>query len=650
MKGAIEGQKITITFPDGNKRDYESGVTPLEIAERISNSLAKKTVAAEVNGEQIDTYIPINDSAELKLITLDDKDGAVQEIIRHDAAHLMAQAVKELFPDVQVTIGPSIENGFYYDFAKEEPFRLEDLAKIEKKMKFISEQNLEVTREVWQRDDAVKFFEKQGEKYKAEIISSIPKDQDISLYKQGEFIDLCRGPHARSTNFVRHFKLTKISGAYWRGDSKNQMLQRIYGTAWAKKEQLEEYLHRIEEAEKRDHRKLGKELDLFHIQEEATGSIFWHRNGAMLYSLIQEFLSKTLVKNGYFEVRTPLLIDKVLWEKSGHWEKFRENMFIAESEDRQLALKPMNCPAHIQIYNQRVTSYRDLPYRMAEFGCCHRNEPSGALHGLMRVRGFVQDDAHIFCTEDQITDETKKFSDLLLKIYKVFGFEKVKVKFSDRPEKRSGTDETWDKAEGALKAAVEESGLEYELNPGEGAFYGPKLEFVLTDTIGRDWQCGTLQVDFVLPERLDAKYTDKDGETKVPVMLHRAVLGSFERFIGILIEHYAGRFPFWLAPTQIVVTTVTNKFDGYAEEVFKQLEQLGVRAKLDVTSDKIGYKVRKYSNLKTPMIFVVGEQEEKNKTVQVRKIGTQEQETLELSEIPNRLSGIMNVPLCDPVC
>lgn len=637
-------QHINITFPDNSVKNYQAGITAEEVALSISKSLAKKTVFAIFNGQEIDSYIPLTEDGKLELITLDDE--RVQELIRHDTAHLMAQAVKELYPEVQVTIGPAIENGFYYDFAKDSPFTPEDLPKIEKKMRFLAEQNIPVKREEWDRDEAIKFFKEQGEHFKAEIISEIPKGEIISLYRQGDFIDLCRGPHAKSTGFLKHFKLTKIAGAYWRGDSDKQMLQRIYGTAWAKKEQLDNYLEQIRLAEENDHRKLGKELELFHIQEEATGSIFWHENGTIIYQLLQDFISRTLRNNGYFEVRTPLLLDRVLWEKSGHWEKFRENMFIAESEARHLALKPMSCPGHVQIYNQKIHSYRDLPLRMAEFGHCHRNEPSGALHGLMRVRGFVQDDAHIFCEEHQITAETKKFSDLLLRVYKVFGFEDVKVKFSDRPEKRAGTDETWDKSEDALLTAIKEVGLQYALNPGEGAFYGPKLEFVLTDALGRDWQCGTLQMDFVLPERLDAKYTASDGQIKRPVMIHRAILGSMERFLGILIEHYGGRFPFWLAPTQVQIITVTNKVDDYAREVHAELLKHNVRVKLDLSADKIGYKIRKYSKLKTPMIFIIGEKEQEERAVQIRKIGSQAQETLALSAVPARLEQIKDIPNC----
>ena len=635
--------KIAITFPDGAIKEYDKNITALEIASSISKSLAKKTIAALIGDELKDSYHPITKSDTLELITIDD--ARALEIIRHDAAHLLAQAVQELYPETGVTIGPAIENGFYYDFVRDKAFTMDDLGKIEKKMHELSQKNITIEKEIWQRDAAIKFFQEKNEKYKAEIISEIPANQEITLYRQGDFIDLCRGPHARSTNFVKHFKLTKISGAYWRGDSNNQMLQRIYGTAWASKEQLEDYLHKLEEAEKRDHRKLGKELELFHIQEEATGSIFWHKQGAMIYKTLTNLISDILLKNGYFEVKTPLLIDRSLWEKSGHWDKFQEHMFIAKSEDRHLALKPMNCPAHIQIFNQGLRSYRDLPFRMSEFGCCHRNEPSGALHGLMRVRSFVQDDAHIFCTEEQITSETKKFTELLLNTYKIFGFEQVKVKFSDRPEKRSGSDEIWDKAEKSLLDAVAETNIKYELNPGEGAFYGPKLEFVLTDAIGRDWQCGTLQVDFVLPKRLGAKYIGQDSKTATPVILHRAIIGSFERFIGILIEHYAGKFPFWLAPTQVVIATVTNKSDAYAEEIYQILQNNNIRSEIDISSDKISYKIRKYSTQKIPFMFIIGEKEKSERSVQIREFGKKDQETLALSEIPNKLREINHIKI-----
>jgi threonyl-tRNA synthetase len=615
---------IDITFPDNSTKSFPKNTTLFDIAKSISPSLAKKALAAKVDDEQWDLSREIDKDAKLEIITPESKDGL--EIIRHDAAHIMAQAVKELYPDVQVTIGPAIENGFYYDFARKKPFTPEDLVVIEKRMQQITKRGDKFVREVWQRDDAVKFFEEQGEAYKAEIISSIPADQDVTLYRQGDFIDLCRGPHAPSTAKVKYYKLMKLAGAYWRGDSNNEMLQRIYGTAWDSQENLDQYLYQLEEAEKRDHRKLGRQMELFHIQEEAVGSVFWHHKGWTFYRLVEEYIREKLDRNGYKEVRTPLLIDRVLWEKSGHWEKFRENMFIAESESRHLALKPMNCPAHVQIFNHQVVSYRDLPLRMAEFGCCHRNEPSGSLHGLMRVRGFTQDDAHIFCTEEQITSETEEFSKLLLAVYKDFGFEKVSIKFSDRPEVRSGSDEVWDRAEGALKKAIDHVGLDYELNPGEGAFYGPKIEFVLTDALGRDWQCGTLQVDFVLPERLGAFYTAKNGEKKHPVMLHRAILGSFERFIGILIEQYAGKFPLWLAPVQIVVVGITNAVDDYVKEVHQQMLDNGFRAEVDIGSDKIGYKIRKYMNAKIPTMLILGEEEKKQKTVSVRSLGSEKQE------------------------
>ncbi|MBT4921665.1 MAG: threonine--tRNA ligase [Rickettsiales bacterium] len=629
--------KVELTFLDGSCKEYDAGISAFEVATSISKSLAKSSVVAKLNGEYIDLYDEINASSKLELVTLDSDEAL--EFIRHDTAHLLAQAVKEIYPEVQVTIGPAITNGFYYDFAKEKPFTEEDLVVIEKKMHFLSKQNIPIKREVWDRNEAVEFFKSIGEDYKAEIIGAIPEGEKISLYRQGDFIDLCRGPHARSTGTCKHFKLTKVSGAYWRGDSKNQMLQRIYGTAWASKEQLDTHLHNLAEAVKRDHRKLGTELDLFHIQEEAVGSVFWHKNGAILYKIIEDFIAQKLEKRDYFQVRTPILIDKALWEKSGHWEKFRENIFTVESEDRTLAVKPMNCPAHVQIFNQKVRSYRDLPLRMAEFGCCHRNESSGSLHGIMRVRSFVQDDAHIFCTEDQILSETKAFSELVLEVYKQFGFDKVKIKFSDRPETRAGSDAVWDKAEGALKSAIDQIGLEYELNPGEGAFYGPKIEFVLTDVIGREWQCGTLQVDFVLPERLDAKYISESGDHKKPVMLHRAILGSFERFIGILIEQHGGAFPFWLAPEQVAVLNITNKVDSYAEEVFEYLKDQGIRVIKDLSSDKISYKVRKYSNKKIPYLLILGEEEAKTRTVNVRTLGSQSQETLAIDDIVRKMRG-----------
>jgi threonyl-tRNA synthetase len=558
----------------------------------------------------------------------------------------MAEAVQELYPDTQVTIGPAIENGFYYDFAREKPFVPEDLEKIEKRMAEIVDRDEIITREVWARDDAINFFKEKGEHYKAQIIEAIPVDQDVSLYRQGDFIDLCRGPHLPSTvKLGKAFKLMKLAGAYWRGDSNNEMLQRIYGTAWADKKQLAAYLTMLEEAEKRDHRRLGREMELFHLQDVAQGSVFWHPKGWTLYRAVQDYMRTNLEAAGYVEVNTPQLVDRKLWEDSGHWEKFREAMFVAESEDRLLAIKPMNCPCHVQIFKQGTTSYRDLPIRMAEFGSCHRNEPSGALHGLMRVRAFTQDDAHIFCTEDQITSETKDFCDLLLRIYKDFGFEEVKVKFSDRPEVRAGSNETWDKAESALKEATEAAGLEWTLNPGEGAFYGPKLEFVLRDAIGRDWQCGTLQVDFVLPERLDATYIGVDGEKHRPVMLHRAILGSFERFLGILMENYAGKFPLWLAPVQAVVTTITSDADDYAHDVYEALKTAGIRAEIDVRNEKINYKIREHSHKKVPAIFVVGKREAEENKVAVRRLDGKDQEILALAEAIDILSAEAKGPL-----
>jgi threonyl-tRNA synthetase len=624
-------QMITITLPDGTAKQFSAPTTGLAIAESIGAGLAKAALAIRVNGKSVDLVEPITSDAAIAIITGKDEEGL--EIIRHDASHMMAEAVKELYPETQVTIGPAIENGFYYDFARATPFALEDLEKIEKRMMEISKRDEKITREVWKREDAIEFFKSMGEFYKAEIIEAIPAGEDISLYRQGEFIDLCRGPHAPSTSKIKAFKLMKLAGAYWRGDSKNAMLQRIYGTAWADEKQLKDYLHRLEEAEKRDHRKLGREMQLFHIQEEAIGMIFWHDKGWTLYRLLEQYIRQKIRAQGYTEVKTPILVERTLWEQSGHWEKFGHAMFTAESEDKTLALKPMNCPCHVQIFNQGIKSYRELPIRMAEFGTCHRNEPSGSLHGLMRVRGFVQDDAHIFCTEDQITSETIAFCNLLQDVYKDLGFTEIKVKFSDRPETRAGSDEIWDKAESSLKSAVEATGLEYTMNPGEGAFYGPKLEFVLRDAIGRDWQCGTLQVDFVLPERLGANYIGADGNKYRPVMLHRAILGSFERFIGILIEQYAGKFPFWLAPTQIVVASVTNEVDDYAKAVHAQLLAAGLRAELDISSEKIGYKIRMHSLVKVPVILAVGKNEMQNNTVSVRRMDSEKQEVIALDEM-----------------
>lgn len=622
---------INISFPDGSIKQFAKNITAYEVANAISMSLAKAAMVAEINGELQDLSIVIDSDCKLRILTA--KDPECLEIIRHDAAHLTAEAVKELFPETQVTIGPAIENGYYYDFARDKPFTNDDLAVIEAKMQELSQKNEQVTRELWDRDKAVEFFKSIGEHYKAEIIASIPAGEPITLYRQGNFIDLCRGPHAPSTGVVKHFKLMKVAGAYWRGDSRNEMLQRIYGTAWATKEQLDSYLLMLEEAEKRDHRKLGRELDLFHFQEEAQGMVFWHDKGWSIYNTIEQYIRKKIRKNGYTEVKTPVLVDKSLWEASGHWEKFRDDMFALETDDKTLALKPMNCPCHVQIFKQGIKSYRDLPLRMSEFGLCHRNEASGALHGLMRVRSLVQDDAHIFCAAEQITDETVSFCKLLTEIYKDFGFTDIKVKFSDRPEIRAGSNEVWDKAENALKEAVEQAGFTYTLNPGEGAFYGPKLEFVLTDAIGRQWQCGTLQMDFVLPERLDASYVAASGEKKRPVMLHRAILGSLERFIGILIEEYAGRFPLWLAPVQVAIATITSDLNDYALEVQKALIDNGVRTDFNISPDKINYKIREFSNQKIPMIAVIGKQEQENKQVAIRRLGTTDQEVLSVEQL-----------------
>jgi len=630
-------KKVALTLPDGSVRKFDGPVTGMTLAQDIGPGLAKAALVVVVNGDQWDLSREITEDANVSIIT--NRDDEALEIIRHDAAHILAEAVKELWPETQVTIGPAIENGFYYDFAREEPFTPEDLEKIEKRMRQIVERNEEIVRTEMPRDEAVDFFRNQGEEYKAEIIASIPSNEPITLYKQGDFIDLCRGPHLPSTKYLGSdtFKLMNVAGAYWRGDSNNEMLQRIYGTAWRTKKELKAYLIRLEEAEKRDHRKLGKELGLFHFQEEAAGMPFWHPNGWTVYTQIEGYMRRKQRAYGYQEINTPKLVDRKLWENSGHWEKFREHMYTTESEERVFALKPMNCPCHVQVFNQGIVSYRDLPMRLAEFGSCHRYEPSGALHGLMRVRSFVQDDAHIFCEKDKITEETEIFCKMLLEVYKDFGFEDVKVKFSDRPETSAGSDEVWDEAEKCLINAVEHIGLDYTLNPGEGAFYGPKLEFVLTDAIGRDWQCGTLQVDFVLPERLDANYIGADNVKHRPVMLHRAILGSFERFIGILIENHAGRFPMWLAPTQVVVTSITSDQDGYVKEVLEKLKAAGLRADIDLRNEKINYKVREHSHAKVPAIFVAGGREAENKTITVRRLGSKNQETLDLMDAINTL-------------
>jgi threonyl-tRNA synthetase len=620
-----------ITLPDGSQRTYAQPVTVAQVAADIGPGLAKAALAGKVDGKLVDTSSVIESDASLAIVTAKDPEGL--EILRHSTAHLLAQAVQAIYPDAQVTIGPVIEDGFYYDFAFKRPFTPEDLAKFEAKMHELAKADLKVERRLMPRDAAVEKFRSLGEHYKAEIIASIPANEDISLYGQGEWFDLCRGPHVPSTGKLGAFKLMKVAGAYWRGDSKNEMLQRIYGTAWANEKDLKAYLTRLEEAEKRDHRRVGRELGLFHTQEEAVGSVFWHPKGWTLWRTIEQYMRDRLAAEGYVEVRTPQLIDRTLWEKSGHWENYAPNMFIAESEERILAVKPMNCPAHVLIYRQGIKSYRDLPLRMAEFGACHRNEPSGALHGLMRVRAFTQDDAHIFCTEQQINPETVAFCDLLKSVYADFGFTEIAVKFSDRPAKRAGSDETWDRAEHALKSAVEAAGLEYTLNPGEGAFYGPKLEFVLRDAIGRDWQCGTLQVDFILPERLGAEYIGEDGAAHRPVMLHRAVLGSFERFIGILIENYAGRFPTWLAPVQAVVMNIT---DGQAEYVARAAEFLrnqGLRVETDLRNEKVGFKIREHTLQRVPYLLVAGDRESGSNTLAVRTRNGQDLGAMSLEAI-----------------
>ena len=626
-----------ITLPDDSIRSFDGSVDGFELASAIGPGLAKSAMMMIVDGNERDLSFRIEQDCNVVIITR--KDAVALDLIRHDCAHVMAEAVTELYPETQVTIGPAIENGFYYDFYREKPFTEGDLETIETKMHEIIDRGDPFEREVWARDEAMSHYEKIKEPFKVELIEGIPDDEPISFYRQGNFLDLCRGPHAPSTKHVGHaFKLMSVAGAYWRGDSSNPMLQRIYGTAWPDEKKLKAYLNMLEEAEKRDHRRLGRELDLFHMQEEAVGSIFWHPRGWSLYREIEAHVRRRLEDGNYKEVKTPQLIDRSLWEASGHWDKFRENMFTADSEDdRTLALKPMNCPGHVQIYKQGLKSYRDLPIRMAEFGSCHRNEPSGALHGIMRVRAFTQDDAHIFCSEDQITSESIIFCDLLRKIYKDFGFEDVRVKFSDRPDVRAGDDLTWDRAEEALKNACEAAGLETTLNPGEGAFYGPKLEFVLRDAIGRDWQCGTLQVDFVLPERLDANYIASDGSKKRPVMLHRAILRSMERWIGILIEQYAGRFPIWLAPVQAVITTITSDNDEYAYKVLEECKKVGLRAAVDVRNEKINYKIREHSNAKIPVILVVGTKEQENETVAVRRLGGKSQEILALDDAVNTL-------------
>ena len=623
---------IVITFPDGKNTTYTKGVTGYEIAESISKSLAKEAAAIEIDGSLKDLSSKIQNSSNIKIIKRNDD--IALELIRHDCAHIMAEAVQDLFPGSQVTIGPAIENGFYYDFAYERPFTTEDFKIIEKKMNQIIDNNFKFSRKVWSKNKAIKFFENKGEKYKAELIKDLPEREEISIYSQGEWMDLCRGPHLPSTKFIgKAFKLMKVAGAYWRGNSSNEMLTRIYGTVWRNEQELEKYLKQLEEAEKRDHRKLGRQMDLFHFQDEAPGAVFWHNKGWKLFQILINYMQKRQDNAGYEEVNTPDIMDKSLWELSGHWEKFGENMFTTEAKEEKIyALKPMNCPGGIQVYKQGIKSYRDLPLKMAEFGKVHRYEPSGALHGLMRVRAFTQDDAHIFCTEKQITEECISVCDLIISIYKDFGFKDISIKFSDRPLKRVGSDKIWDQSEKALKKAVDASGLSYTYNPGEGAFYGPKLEFVLRDAIGRDWQCGTLQVDLNLPERLSAHYIGEDGNKHYPVMLHRALFGSLERFIGILLEHHAGKLPLWLAPLQIVISNITSDSEHYAKEVYNIYKRNNFRVELDLRNEKIGYKIREHSNAKIPILFIIGNNEMKEKNISIRRLGSDKTETLDLEK------------------
>jgi threonyl-tRNA synthetase len=629
-----------ITLPDGSQRSFDNAISIHDVAADIGPGLAKAALAGKIDGEVLDTSYVIESDIELAIITDRSEEGL--EIIRHSSAHLLAQAVKQLFPEAQVTIGPVIENGFYYDFAFERPFTPEDLEAIEKKMAELSSADATIERRLLSRDEAVAYFRGLGEEYKAEIIEDIPADQDLSLYRQGDFEDLCRGPHVPSTGKLKYFKLMKVAGAYWRGDSNNQMLQRVYGTAWSTKKELKAHLHRLEEAEKRDHRKLAKKFNLFHLQEEAPGMVFWHPKGWSIYTEVERYMREVQRQNGYSEIRTPLIVDRTLWERSGHWGKFRENMFTVESESRDYAVKPMNCPCHVQVFNQGLKSYRDLPLRLAEFGSCHRNEASGTLQGLMRVRGFVQDDAHIFCTEEQIQDEVSIFSDLLFDVYKDFGFEDVIIRLSTRPEERVGSDEVWDKAEEALADALVAKGLEYELLPGEGAFYGPKIEFSLKDCLGRVWQCGTIQVDFSMPGRLDAQYVAEDGSRQVPVMLHRAILGSFERFIGILIEHYEGAFPTWLAPQQAVVMNITDTQAEYVQNVADSLKNKGFRVENDLRNEKIGFKIREHTIQKVPYLLVIGDREVETQTVAVRSRGGEDLGIMRVAEFAELLTQDVN--------
>jgi len=634
-----------ILLLDGKKIRFEKSIDGFELVKKISKSLEKEALIMSVDGELKDLSFQIKKDSKIKIITSKDKEGL--EVLRHDTAHVLAMAVQELHPGTQVTIGPVIENGFYYDFARKEPFTDEDLIRIEKKMLSIVDRNEKTSRHVWKREEAIKHFKKIGEKYKAEIIETIPAGEEVSIYSHGNWSDLCRGPHLSSTGKVgKAFKLIKVSGAYWRGDSNNEMLQRIYGTCWTSKKELEEYLHRLEEAEKRDHRKLGKEMDLFHFREESPGAVFWHEKGWILFQRLVEYMRMKQRLAGYKEINTPELLDRSLWEKSGHWEKFGEHMFISETPDEKIfAIKPMNCPGCVQVFNQGLKSYRDLPLKLSEFGKVHRYEPSGALHGLLRVRAFTQDDAHIFCTEDQITQESLIVTNLILKIYKDLGFENVILKYSDRPEKRVGDDSVWDKSEAALLLAIKQSKLEYVINKGEGAFYGPKIEFVLRDAIGRDWQCGTLQVDLNLPKRLGATYVDKDGSKKTPVMLHRALFGSLERFIGILIENYAGKLPFWLAPTQVVILPISEENNDYVKKLFEDLFKEGIKCEVDLRNQKINYKIREHSLAKVPMILVCGKKEVSDETVTVRKLGSEKQETFTRKEFVKDVLAANKLPL-----
>jgi threonyl-tRNA synthetase len=636
---------FSIQLLDGKKIPFEKSIDGFELVKKISKSLKKDALIMSVNGELKDLAYSIKEDSKIKIITHKDKEGL--EVLRHDTAHILAMAVQELYPGTQVTIGPIIENGFYYDFARKEPFTDNDLSKIEKKMGEIVDRNEKTLRHVWKREEAIKYFKKIGEKYKAEIIESIPSGEEVSIYSHGDWSDLCRGPHLSSTGKIgKAFKLIKVSGAYWRGDSNNEMLQRIYGTCWASKKELDEYLHRLEEAEKRDHRKLGKEMDLFHFREESPGAVFWHEKGWTLFLKLIEYMRMKQRLAGYKEINTPEILDRSLWEKSGHWEKFGEHMYTSETPDEKIfAIKPMNCPGCVQVFNQGLKSYRDLPLKLSEFGKVHRYEPSGALHGLLRVRAFTQDDAHIFCTEDQITQESLTVTNLILKIYKDLGFENVILKYSDRPEKRVGDDSVWDKSEAALLSAIKQSKLEYTVNKGEGAFYGPKIEFVLRDAIGRDWQCGTLQVDLNLPGRLGASYVDKDGTKKVPVMLHRALFGSLERFIGIIIENYSGKLPFWLAPTQVVVLPIAEENNDYVKKLFEDLFKEGIKCEVDLRNQKINYKIREHSLAKIPVILVCGKKEVTENTVTLRRLGSEKQEVFKREDLIKNILAANKLPI-----